>query len=77
MNHFDSLDKTQQTALLISAKTRHFLDGSPQGNAPEVILAYAHRLAEDETLVTRLTQAYAAKQARQRNPLATLGSFGF
>ncbi len=77
MNEFDSLDEIQQAAILVSAKTRHFLDGSPQGDKQEAILAYAHKLAENPQIVERVTNAYMAKQARNRDPLAALGNLGW
>lgn len=76
MNEFDLLNETQQAALMVSAKTRHFLDGSPEGNKQEAVLAYAHKLAENPQVVERITNAYMAKQARSKDPLAVLGSFG-
>ena len=77
MNEFDNLDEIQQAALMVSAKTRHFLDGSPEGNKEEAILAYAHKLAENPQVVERVTNAYMAKQARNKDPLTALSSFGF
>lgn len=74
---FEALEEVQQAALLISAKTRHFLDGSPGGNAKEAVLLYAHKMAENPQIVERITNAYIAKQARNKDPLAVLGSFGF
>ncbi len=74
---FESLDETQQAALLVRANTQHFLDGSPGGKSKEVMLAYAYQFAESPELVERLTHAYMAKQVRSKNPMAVLGSFGF
>ncbi|MDG1287000.1 MAG: hypothetical protein P8P30_05470 [Rickettsiales bacterium] len=74
---FDLLDEMQQAALLVRANTQHFLDGSPGGKSEAIIQAYAHQFAESPELVTRLTNAYQAKQARSKDPMAVLGSFGF
>ena len=73
---FDALNEVQKTALMVAAKTRHFLDGSPGGeNKREAILAYAQRMAREPQVVERITQAYLAKQERRRDPLSVLGSF--